>query len=609
MPTFLGINTVQLFADETSTNDYNLTDEEKQWISEHPVLKASNELTWAPLDYVENGEARGFSVDYLNLIADKFGFKIDYVNGYSWLELLELLEQREIDIAQSITRSPVRDNYLHFTEPYLDFPMVYFGKKGSAQINSLNDLKDKKIGAASGDVPAIVYQKQYPEFNLFIYETSLEGLQALNAGEIDVFPALLPVANFFIAQDKLTDLEVIGDKFFPDTGNEGRIRLAGRSDWPILTSILTKGMAAVSEEEFNALTKKWYIYTAEEEDIGLTQQEKNWLSQNPIVKVAADPTAGPLELIDENGDISGISGDYLKVIGDKLNIKFNWAGNENWAQGTEMINNKQAQLFSAVAPTLERQKYLIFTDPFKTITSVIFGRKGNDIFGNMDGLSGKRIAQIKNSATYDFIKSDYPDLDILEVPSVVEALRLVSTGAVDAHIGDISSAAYHIASEGFDQLTVLGETPYKIDLSMGIRSDLPLLASAMQKAMKSISQAERVEISRNWLTLKIENKIDYRLIWKIIAVATAIVGLILIWNYSLRREVNQRKIVERKLMFSEEKAKLAQKDAEIAQAEAEAANDAKSTFLANMSHEIRTPLNAIIGFSDVMLMGLYGDIK
>ena len=98
MPTFLGINTVQLFADETSTNDYNLTDEEKQWISEHPVLKASNELTWAPLDFVENGEALGFSVDYLNLIADKFGFKIDYVNGYSWLELLELLEQKEIDI-------------------------------------------------------------------------------------------------------------------------------------------------------------------------------------------------------------------------------------------------------------------------------------------------------------------------------------------------------------------------------------------------------------------------------------------------------------------------------------------------------------------------------
>ena len=38
------------------------------------------------------------------------------------------------------------------------------------------------------------------------------------------------------------------------------------------------------------------------------------------------------------------------------------------------------------------------------------------------------------------------------------------------------------------------------------------------------------------------------------------------------------------------------------------ANAAKSDFLANMSHEIRTPLNAIIGFSEMMRAGIYGEI-
>ena len=41
----------------------------------------------------------------------------------------------------------------------------------------------------------------------------------------------------------------------------------------------------------------------------------------------------------------------------------------------------------------------------------------------------------------------------------------------------------------------------------------------------------------------------------------------------------------------------------------EIANKHKSDFLANMSHELRTPLNAIIGFSEVLLERLFGDIN
>lgn len=50
-------------------------------------------------------------------------------------------------------------------------------------------------------------------------------------------------------------------------------------------------------------------------------------------------------------------------------------------------------------------------------------------------------------------------------------------------------------------------------------------------------------------------------------------------------------------------------DLEISNRELEKANRLKSEFLANMSHELRTPLNSIIGFSEVLIDGLYGEIN
>jgi signal transduction histidine kinase len=55
--------------------------------------------------------------------------------------------------------------------------------------------------------------------------------------------------------------------------------------------------------------------------------------------------------------------------------------------------------------------------------------------------------------------------------------------------------------------------------------------------------------------------------------------------------------------------KEANQELEIARKKAEETTNLKSLFLATMSHELRTPLNAIIGYTELQLSGMVGDLS
>lgn len=581
-----------------------LTPKEIAWIKEHPVITSTNEMEWAPLDFVDDGEAIGFSIDYLNLVASKVGLKIEYVNGYAWDVLLAKLEAKEIDMAQSILKTPDREEYLNFTDPYLNLPMVYFGREGADRINSIEDLEGKRIGVVIESISDRIYTEDYSYLNIIKFDSTVEALKALSAGAIDIHADILPVSRYMIRTNLLPGIEVVGDKFFPETENVDLIRLAARKDWPELTSILSKGMAAVTAMEFRDIAEKWQTQQnfVISDGIGLTPEEKTWLTANRVIEVSIDPNQAPLEFLDNEGNITGVTGAYLKLIGDKLGIEFRHGGAENWQQALEMIKSGETQLITFASITEERKEFLTFTDSYIDVVHMVFARENGEIYGNLDSLSGRKVSQVIGDAIKGSIERDYPNIEVVGAATSVDALRMVALGEVDAFVGSIPNVTNIVNTEGLTNITVVGDTPYRAENAFGIRKDLPLLASAMQKALKSVSAEEKAEISRTWIGFQSEPEINYTLVWQVLFIGLVIVVLILIWNYGLRREVKRRKEIEQELIKSQHVARLAQ-------SEAEQANQAKSAFLANMSHEIRTPLNAIIGFSEAMLGGVGGDVK
>jgi signal transduction histidine kinase len=330
-------------------------------------------------------------------------------------------------------------------------------------------------------------------------------------------------------------------------------------------------------------------YAEPDQTLTLSDAERHWIKQHPVIRLASDNDWPPFEWITEAGHYRGIAADYIDLIEQKLGIRFITTQNLPWPEVVNAVKAKKLDVFSCVAKNPQRQQYVNFTQPYLSFAMVFITSHAINYLDGIDNLQGLRVGVVKGYATHEYLSLNHPTIELHTFANSQQGLQAVSQGRVDVFVDNIATASTIIQRAGLTNLKISGEMPVRYELSMAVRNDWPELVDLLQRALDSISEEQRKQIHNKWIGVRYEHGTDYALFWKSLIAFLTIIGLLYFYNRKLSREILKRKS--------------AQQAALIAKDEADKANQSKSEFLSVMSHELRTPLTSIKGALGILSSG------
>jgi len=257
--------------------------------------------------------------------------------------------------------------------------------------------------------------------------------------------------------------------------------------------------------------------------IDLTPKEKKFLSSHKFICVTT-PNWAPFNMLN-NKKIDGIAIDYLNLIAKKLNIKIKCNVVKSWDEAIEQIKQKKADIIPATSLTLNKKKYALFSIPYARYPIVIATQNNIGFIDSLIYLKNKTFAVGKNYSVAEIIKKHYPYIKLIEVDNIKTALKMVSESKVFGAIDNLPVIAYHITKYQFANLKISGRLKEDFNVSFMIRDDYPLLLSAINKAIKSITKEEKEKIFNKWLYVVYQEGIEFN---KLITIGTIVLGIFLI---------------------------------------------------------------------------------
>lgn len=220
------------------------------------VLLAGVLENWPPQYSTDKatGKPTGFAIDILQAVAKRSGYQVVFIPYRSWSELTAAAINGEVDLIPNMGITEKRRTDFLFTKPYETFYINVFVRSAAADIENLDDLRNKTIGVVVNNVGVdLVGELVYR--NLKSYESLEKAFFEMLSGAVDalIYPA--PTLEEFASISGLKDrIRLVGDPLL-----EIKRAIAIKKNRVGLYVELNKSMQSFLEsDDYQEIYAEWY---------------------------------------------------------------------------------------------------------------------------------------------------------------------------------------------------------------------------------------------------------------------------------------------------------------------------------------------------------------
>ncbi|MBK5532936.1 transporter substrate-binding domain-containing protein [Pseudomonas sp. TH08] len=526
---------------------------QQQWLqTRSELILGTSAPDYPPFDMTVSGrDYEGLTADYAGFLSIATGLPVRIERFPSRDAAIRALVDGQVDMLGTANGYEARNANLALSVPYATDQPVLVTREGESR--SLSEgLAGLRLSMVYHYLPLAEVKALYPKALITCYPSYQNALNAVAFDQSDVFLGDTLSTHYMINKGYLNNVRMAN---FGKQEAQG-FSFAVRRNNPRLLEIIDTVLNAVPRSERENIAKRWSAGSdllLTDRKLQLSQREESWIKRHPVASVVVNEAYAPLTFFDSDGNFRGISADLLELIRLRTGLRFEIRRSRNDAEMIKQIDNHQADLIAALLPTAEREETLNFSRPYLENSYVLLTRKSADSATNLGQLKGKQVAIAQGNPMVEYLRRDFPRINLIETADTFSAVSLLAEGHVDGAVNSLVIANYFISSRIFDRALQITTTigTGQAAFSLATARDNTELSSIINKALLSIAPEELGVINGRWRGYSTAAQNTWRnyqrLFYQVIIGACLVLLLLLAWNAYMRRQIKQRRAAERAL--------------------------------------------------------------